>query len=81
LIPNHDALFDSVRGKGLMLGIKMKSDSRAFVAHARDNHHLLLVAAGENVFRVLPPLNIEEHHIGEFIEKLSAAAASYELPA
>ncbi|MDB5713659.1 MAG: aspartate aminotransferase family protein [Sphingomonadales bacterium] len=81
LIPNHDALFDSVRGKGLMLGLKLKSDSREFVAHARDNHNLLLVAAGENVVRVLPPLNIEEHHINEFIEKLSAAAASYELPA
>jgi acetylornithine/N-succinyldiaminopimelate aminotransferase len=81
MIPNHDALFESVRGKGLMLGVKMKSDSRAFVAHARDAHNLLLVAAGENVVRVLPPLNIEEHHINEFIEKLSAAAASYELPA
>ncbi|CAN5315881.1 aspartate aminotransferase family protein [soil metagenome] len=81
MMPNHDHLFDSVRGKGLMLGIKLKSDSRAFVAHARDNHNLLLVAAGDNVVRVLPPLNIEEHHISEFIEKLSAAAANYELPA
>src|SRR6185369_6011224 len=33
LLPNHDHLFDSVRGVGLMLGIKLKSDSRAFVAH------------------------------------------------
>jgi acetylornithine/N-succinyldiaminopimelate aminotransferase len=81
MMPNRDHLFESVRGKGLMLGIKMKSDSRAFVAHARDNHGLLTVAAGENVVRVLPPLNIEEHHISEFIEKLSAAAASYEIPA
>jgi acetylornithine/N-succinyldiaminopimelate aminotransferase len=80
MMPNHDQLFDSVRGKGLMLGVKLKSDSRAFVAHARDNHGLLTVAAGENVVRVLPPLNIEEYHINEFIEKLSAAAASYELP-
>ena len=78
LIPNHDSLFDSVRGKGLMLGIKMKSDSRAFVAHARDNHGLLTVAAGDNVVRVLPPLIIEEAHIGEFIGKLSAAAADYQ---
>jgi acetylornithine/N-succinyldiaminopimelate aminotransferase len=81
MMPNHDQLFESVRGKGLMLGIKLKTDSRAFVAHARDNHGLLTVAAGENVVRVLPPLNIEEHHIAEFIEKLSAAAASYEIPA
>ena len=80
LIPNHDALFDSVRGKGLMLGLKLKSDSRAFVAHLRDNHGLLTVAAGDNVVRVLPPLNIEQSHIDEFVEKLSAGAASYTPP-
>jgi acetylornithine/N-succinyldiaminopimelate aminotransferase len=80
LIPNHDQLFDSVRGVGLMLGLKLSSDSRAFVAHLRDNHGLLTVAAGENVVRVLPPLNIDENHIAEFIEKLSAGAASYTPP-
>jgi acetylornithine/N-succinyldiaminopimelate aminotransferase len=81
MLPNHDQIFDSVRGKGLMLGVKLKVDSRAFVAHARDHHGLLTVAAGENVVRVLPPLNIEESHIAEFVEKLSAAAASFEVPA
>lgn len=81
MIPNHDQLFDSVRGMGLMLGIKLKVDSRAFVGHARDHHGLLTVAAGDNVVRILPPLNIEEHHIAEFVEKLSAAAASFEVPA
>ncbi len=80
LIPNHDQLFDSVRGVGLMLGLKLNSDSRAFVAHLRDNHGLLTVAAGENVVRVLPPLNIDDSHITEFIEKLSAGAASYTPP-
>ena len=80
LIPNHDNLFESVRGMGLMLGLKLTSDSRAFVAHLRDNHGLLTVAAGENVVRVLPPLNIEQAHIEEFIEKLSAGAASYTPP-
>ena len=73
-------VFEEIRGKGLMLGIKMKSDSRAFVAHLRDNHGLLTVAAGDNVIRVLPPLNIEESHITECIEKLSAGAASYTPP-
>ncbi|MDK2761069.1 MAG: aspartate aminotransferase family protein [Sphingopyxis sp.] len=80
LIPNHDQLFDSVRGVGLMLGLKLNSDSRAFVAHLRDNHGLLTVAAGENVVRVLPPLNIDDSHIAEFVEKLSAGAASYTPP-
>ncbi len=80
LIPNHDHLFESVRGKGLMLGLKLKSDSRAFVAHCRDHHGLLTVAAGDNVVRVLPPLIIDETHISECVTKLSAAAASYPAP-
>jgi len=75
-IPNHDQLFEGVRGKGLMLGLKMKSDSRAFVSHLR-GHGLLTVAAGENVVRILPPLVIEQAHIDEFIERLSAGAAAY----
>jgi acetylornithine/N-succinyldiaminopimelate aminotransferase len=80
LIPNHDHLFESVRGVGLMLGIKLKSDSRAFVAHLRDHHGLLTAAAGDNVVRILPPLNIEESHITECIEKLSAGVRSYKVP-
>ncbi len=77
MIPNHDHLFDSVRGTGLMLGLKLKSDSRAFVAFARDHHNLLLVSAGENVVRILPPLMIDESHIAECIDKLSSAARVY----
>jgi acetylornithine/N-succinyldiaminopimelate aminotransferase len=80
MIPNHDHLFESVRGTGLMLGIKMKTDSRAFVNWLR-GRGLLTVAAGDNVMRVLPPLVIEEEHIREFVDTLSAAAADYELPA
>ena len=79
MIPNHDHLFDSVRGIGLMLGVKMNSDSRAFVGYLR-TRGLLTVAAGENVVRVLPPLIIEESHIREFVDKLSAAAADYKVP-
>ena len=79
LIPNHDAVFDSVRGLGLMIGIKLKDavEARAFVAHLRDSHGLLSVAAGENVVRILPPLVIEDSHIAECVEKLSAAARTW----
>ena len=77
LIPNHDQLFESVRGRGLMLGLKLKSDSRAFVGYLRDEHHVLTVSAGDNVVRVLPPLNIGEAEIEAFATKLSDAARSY----
>ncbi len=79
MIPNHDHLFEEVRGLGLMLGIKLKTDSRAFVAYLRDQG-LLTVAAGDNVVRVLPPLIVEEEHIAEFVERLSEAARRYEAP-
>lgn len=80
MIPNHDHLFEGVRGLGLMLGVKMKTDSRAFVGYLR-TRGILTVAAGDNVVRVLPPLIIEEAHIREFVDGLSAAAAEYEVPA
>jgi acetylornithine/N-succinyldiaminopimelate aminotransferase len=82
MIPNHDHLFEEIRGKGLMLGIKLKEPAvaRDFVAHLRDHHGLLTVAAGENVFRVLPPLIIDDSHVAEAVEKLSAGAHSYKMP-
>jgi acetylornithine/N-succinyldiaminopimelate aminotransferase len=79
MIPNHDHLFEGVRGMGLMLGIKMKTDSRAFVGYLREQG-LLTVAAGDNVLRVLPPLIIEDEHVAEFVERLSEAARRYDMP-
>ena len=79
MIPNHDHLFESVRGMGLMLGVRMKTDSRAFVNYLREQG-LLTVAAGDNVMRVLPPLVIEDAHVTEFVERLSEAARAYEVP-
>jgi acetylornithine/N-succinyldiaminopimelate aminotransferase len=40
----------------------------------------LTVAAGDNVVRILPPLVIDESHIAECIEKLSAGARDYQVP-
>jgi acetylornithine/N-succinyldiaminopimelate aminotransferase len=72
-------MFEDVRGMGLMLGVKMKDayDARAFVAHLRDRHGLLTVSAGQNVVRILPPLVIEDSHVAECIEKISAGARSF----
>ncbi|WP_095013284.1 aspartate aminotransferase family protein [Tsuneonella mangrovi] len=79
-IGNYPDLFELVRGKGLMLGIKMKVESRPFFVHLRDNHHLLTVAAGDNTLRVLPPLVVGDAEIDEFFDKLSAGAADYQIP-
>jgi acetylornithine/N-succinyldiaminopimelate aminotransferase len=79
-IGNYPDLFELVRGKGLMLGLKMKVESRPFFVHLRDQHKLLTVAAGENTIRIIPPLVIGDAEIDEFFEKLSAGAASYKVP-
>ena len=76
-IGNYPELFELVRGRGLMLGLKMRIESRPFVAHLRDHHGLLTVAGGDNTVRIIPPLVIDDSHIDEFMDKLSAGAASY----
>lgn len=77
-IGNYPELFEEVRGKGLLLGVKLKVEPRGLVAHLRDNHGLLTVAGGDNTLRIVPPLVIDDSHIDEFMEKLSAGAASYQ---
>lgn len=79
-IGNYPNLFELVRGKGLMLGVRMTHESRTFVAHLRDNHQLLTVAAADNTLRLVPPLVIGDAEIDEFFDKLSAGAASYQPP-
>lgn len=76
-IGNYPALFEEVRGRGLLLGLKLKIEPRPFVAHLRDGHGLLTVSGGDNTMRIVPPLVIDDSHIDEFMQKLSAGAASY----
>jgi acetylornithine/N-succinyldiaminopimelate aminotransferase len=78
-IGNYPELFESVRGVGLMLGLRMRSEPRPFMVHLRDNHQLLTVAAGDETLRILPPLVIGDAEMDEFFEKLSAAAADYQV--
>ncbi|MBT2135128.1 aspartate aminotransferase family protein [Croceibacterium sp. LX-88] len=76
-IGNYPELFEGVRGKGLMLGIKLKVEPRALMQHLRDRHQLLTAAAGDGTLRLLPPLVIGDAEIDEFFDKLSAGAADF----
>ena len=46
-----------VRGRGLMWGIELNEVAAPIVAAARDRH-LLVLTAGPNVIRIVPPLTI-----------------------
>ena len=69
LVEKHSAVLESVRGVGLMLGIKSVGPNLELMAAFRENK-LLTVVAGENVVRVLPPLNVSEEEISEAVQKI-----------
>jgi len=77
LLAEHPDVFEEVRGQGLMLGLKMKVPSGDFVVAAR-KQGLLIVGAGDNTVRLLPPLVIEEKEVREAVTMLSKAAATFE---
>jgi acetylornithine/N-succinyldiaminopimelate aminotransferase len=68
----HSDLVESVRGEGLMLGIKCRVPNTDVVAAARAEG-LLLVTAGDNVVRLLPPLIVGEEEVEAAMERLEAA--------
>lgn len=74
LVAGHPDLFDHVRGQGLMIGVKMKTPSGDFIAAARANG-LIVLPAGDNVVRLLPPLTLSEDEAREGMELLNKTAS------
>jgi acetylornithine/N-succinyldiaminopimelate aminotransferase len=64
-----------VRGEGLLLGLKTVGANTDLVAALRDQH-MLSVGAGDNVVRMLPPLNITEAEVAEAMKRIDAACAA-----
>jgi acetylornithine/N-succinyldiaminopimelate aminotransferase len=75
LVAAHPAIFESVRGAGLMLGLKCKV-APADVVKAGYGAHVLTVPAADNVVRLLPALNIPDADIAEALRRLDRAAAA-----
>ena len=75
LVASHPDVFDSVRGSGLMLGIKCKATNMD-VVKAGYAEEVLTVPAADNVVRLLPPLTISDTEITTAIDRLDAAATA-----
>jgi acetylornithine/N-succinyldiaminopimelate aminotransferase len=73
----HPQVFESVRGQGLMIGLKMKTDAPAFIAGCRANG-LVVLPSGDNVVRLLPPLTLTEAEAREGLELLNKTASQME---
>ncbi|TXM92800.1 aspartate aminotransferase family protein [Methylobacterium sp. WL30] len=67
----------AIRGDGLMLGLKLGVPNTAFAAAARAEH-LLVIPAGDNVVRLLPPLIVTEADVTEAVARLEATAAAFD---
>jgi acetylornithine/succinyldiaminopimelate/putrescine aminotransferase len=61
-----------LRGLGLIRGVRLDGDAAAVVTRARELG-LLLVTAGPDVIRLLPPLNIPDEQLGRGVELLEEA--------
>jgi acetylornithine aminotransferase len=73
-------LVDSVRGRGLILGVQLKGVggktstevANLVVAKAREKG-LLIITAGEGTVRLVPPLNIPQEAVSQGLEILEEA--------
>jgi acetylornithine/N-succinyldiaminopimelate aminotransferase len=68
----YPEVIEDIRGSGLMMGIKCKVTNTAFVEAVRAEK-MLVIGAGDNVVRLLPPLMINEADVSEAMTKLEKA--------
>ncbi len=59
---DYPKIIKEVRGIGLLLGIQLYKDQNKFIKKLEENK-LLTIRAGENVVRILPPLNVKKNEI------------------
>lgn len=75
VMERYPDVIEDVRGKGLLIGIKLKPNNRDFMGWARDEQQLLVAGGGDNVVRILPPLNLTLEEAREAVEKLERICA------
>ena len=58
----YPKIIKEIRGIGLIIGLQLFSDQTKFIEKLMDNK-LLTIRGGENVIRILPPLNVKKKEI------------------
>ena len=62
IMNDYPKVIKEIRGKGLLIGLKLYTDQTKFIKKLMDNR-LLTIRAAENVVRILPPLNVKKNEI------------------
>lgn len=60
-----------LRGKGLMAGIELREKAGRYIKALMEEHGVLVLPAGSNVIRLLPPLVISEEELETGIDALA----------
>lgn len=74
LVEKYDC-FEARRGKGFMQGLVVVGCPVGEIVAKAIEEGLLVISAGGNVLRMVPPLVLEKEHIDEMVEKLERALA------
>ena len=72
----YPKVIDEVRGKGLLLGIRLRTNQLKFIKKLLDNN-LLVVKAADNVVRLLPPLNVKRDEIEQTLSILKKVCKGF----
>lgn len=74
LVDGYPDVIAEVRGSGLLMGLKLLTPVQDAVRSVLDER-MLVVGAGDNVVRILPPLNVGDEEISEGLARLDRALA------
>jgi acetylornithine/N-succinyldiaminopimelate aminotransferase len=72
----YPKIIKEIRGVGLFIGIQLFDDQTKFIKKLMDNK-LLTIRAGENVIRILPPLNVNKKEINQALKTIKKVCAEY----
>lgn len=72
LVAEYDCVI-AHRGKGLIQGLEFNSAVGPVITNALLEQHLVLISAGANIIRFVPPLVIEQADVDEMVVRLKAA--------
>jgi acetylornithine/N-succinyldiaminopimelate aminotransferase len=73
-------VFSEVRGRGLMLGAVLADSYRGKAGDVLDvaaAHGLLLLQAGPDVLRFVPPLNVSDEDLSDGLSRLRDALRAF----
>ena len=80
LMDAYPDLIEEIRGKGLLVGFKVKCENTALRNAARERG-LLVGLASDNMVRLAPPLNVAAEDVSKAVAILDEALAAARVPA